>query len=135
MRFLLQWSPLPQARQLKELPYSQTGKVERWYWAGPPMFGKPCSSYIFLQSRKSRPRLQQGESSTGDRKWEGRRKRKGGVGKVSMTVHNLCFFSSPQTYNQEEPWSGMVTGLPRPEDFYQQTSCMTALLQGGDPLP
>lgn len=36
-----------------------------------------------------------------------------------MTVYNLCFCSL-QTCHQEEPWSGMIAGLPRPEDFYHQ---------------
>lgn len=91
------------------------GKVERWYWAGPPMFGKPCSSYICLQPRNSKPTVQQGESCIVGREWGEKERKKGvgGWGKVSMTVYNLCFFGSLQTYNEEEPWSGTITGLPR----------------------
>lgn len=48
-----------------------------------------------------------------ERQWEGKEeeKRQKGGGEVSMTVYNLCFFSL-QTYNQEEPLSGMIEGLP-----------------------
>lgn len=48
-----------------------------------------------------------------ERQWEGKEeeKRLKGGGEVSMTVYNLCFFSL-QTYNQEEPLSGMIEGLP-----------------------
>lgn len=77
------------------------------------MFRKPCSSYTFLHPRNSRRRLQQKVLE-----WERRREK--GVGRVSMTVYNLCFFCSLETCHQEEPWSGMIAGLPRPEDFYHQ---------------
>lgn len=129
MRLLLRWSPLPQARQLKELTNSQTG--EGGEWRDGTELALPCLENLAAsaQPRNLRPRLLQ---------WKGSGKRrvreKGGVGKFSMTVYNLCFFGSLQTYNQEEPWSRTITGLPRPEDFYQQTSHITALLQGGAPL-
>lgn len=77
------------------------------------MFGKPCDSYTFLHpgtrgagcSRKKVLELERREKA---------------VGRVSMTVYNLCFFCSLQTCHQEEPWSGMIAELPRPEDFCHQ---------------
>lgn len=77
------------------------------------MFGKPCNSYTFLHpgirgagcSRKKVLELERREKA---------------VGRVNMTVYNLCFFCSLQTCHQEEPWSGMIAELPRPEDFCHQ---------------
>lgn len=108
------------------------GKVERWHWAGLFMSGKPCSNYMFLQPRNSRPGSQQGESCIVEREWENGKKSVWGD-EVSMTVYNLC--CSLQTYNQGQHRSGTITGFPRPKGFYHQTPLMAALLQGGASLP
>lgn len=44
----------------------------------PSMCGKPSSSYLSLQLGNPRPRLQQGESSTVEREWERKRKKREG---------------------------------------------------------
>lgn len=85
------------------------GKLLGW----PPVVGRPCSSYIpyslgIQDPGCSREKVLQWKGS-GKVKRKRKDKREGG--KVSMTVYNLCFFSL-QTYNQEEPLSGMIEGLP-----------------------
>lgn len=58
--------------------FSNSGR-RRWHWAGPPTCGKPCSNYMFLQPRNSRPSLHQGESCAVGREWEKRERKVCGV--------------------------------------------------------
>lgn len=100
MRLLLQQSPLPQARELKELPYFQTGEgremVLGWSshaWKAPRQLHVLTAQEFKAQAAAGR-KLYSG-------KGVGKEEEESvcGMTQVSMTVCNLCFYSL-QTYKQ-----------------------------------
>lgn len=86
------------------------GKVERWHWTGPPMSGKPCSNYMFLQPRNLKARV-----AAGRKLYNGKGVRKEGKKSVwGMTESAWQFTTSASALYK--PTTKDSIGLERSQD-------------------